>query len=304
MDQLKSYLQTKSDVFVKINLWRGDMETWHHENYDLSEPLLEKLGTRFGARGCDMEFIVETPTPRAVEIGYDGWCLDGAFPTIGIQGFEVKDSVLVAAVQDYGDLPEPIRYINERLSDSLKGYGYRGFWSTEIRATADGQPYLIDPCCRCGSPPSELYQELYDNWDEIFLGGAVGDLVKPNVVAPFGVQVALKSDWAERNWQAVRFPESIAQFVKLTSFSRIGGTVEVAPQDAELTEIGSVVATGPTLLEAIKTVKERCELVKGFRIKPCLDALYDANQTLLDAKNFGIEFPGTPTLKEVATALV
>ena len=56
--------------------------TWKHSTpttYDLSKPKIDELEHQLGAKGKIMEFIVEDGIPDAVEIGYDGWTIDGKF---------------------------------------------------------------------------------------------------------------------------------------------------------------------------------------------------------------------------------
>ena len=47
MTELKDLLKAKDDLWVKVNL-RGDDETWHHQNWQLSERKIELMEFRFG----------------------------------------------------------------------------------------------------------------------------------------------------------------------------------------------------------------------------------------------------------------
>lgn len=286
---LESLLKRTKDKYVKRSTVRGDGETFHHDIFTTSRDELRRLNHDLAAKSEQAEFLVEDPIPDAVEIGYDGWSIDGQFPTIGMQGYEVKDCGLIGVIKPYDELDPRLTAINSRLSDILAQYGYRGFWSTEVRVTTTDS-FLIDPCCRLGSPPSELYQMLYNNWDEILWSGAQGNLVVPVTTARYGVQVILVSHWADRNWQSVVFPDAVAPFVKLKNFTEIDGVTHVMPQDNELVEIGSVVGVGETLQEAIEQVKTVADQVKAFGLKPKLDALRDAVKLIQDGEEKGIDF--------------
>src|SRR5512137_1964280 len=69
-DHLKSVDGKK---WIKVSWTRGDMETWEHESYDLSEPRLDELENKLGAKKKVIEFIVEDDIPDAVEVAYDGY---------------------------------------------------------------------------------------------------------------------------------------------------------------------------------------------------------------------------------------
>lgn len=142
---LRTYLKAYEDQFVKISRYRGVMETFHHLNYEQSQPILDHLAVMFGPLQNEVPFLVEGPIKTDLEVGYDGWSIDGQWPDVGLQGWEAKDKALIASVQDYSKMPEEVTSINEALSPVLKKYRYRNFLSTEIRV-AD-KPFLIDITC-------------------------------------------------------------------------------------------------------------------------------------------------------------
>ena len=72
-DNMEEYLKTHNDLFVKNNLYRGVMETWHHETYQTSKPFLDFLKTEYGMYQGEEKFILETPIDNAVEFGFDGF---------------------------------------------------------------------------------------------------------------------------------------------------------------------------------------------------------------------------------------
>jgi hypothetical protein len=143
---LRTYLREHEDQYVKISATRGDMETFYSKNYKLIEPRLNELAHRLGAKANKVEFIVEDAINDAVEVGYDGFSIDGQFPSHTLYGIEIKDRGYIGRVKAYDDLPEQIRDVNHRFSPILQTYNYRNFWSAELRITKDGTAYSIDPC--------------------------------------------------------------------------------------------------------------------------------------------------------------
>lgn len=291
IDALRDYLKDHPNVWVKVSTVRGDMETWRSESYDLSEPKLDELEHKLGAKKKLAEFMVEDSIDDAIEVGYDGFTVDGQFADTSFFGFEIKDLGFVGKVVAYNDLPEPIKDVNGKLSPWLKRQKYRGFISTELRVTRDGTPYLIDPCARAGSPPSEIYQDLYSNWCQIIWEGADGNMVEPEAIAKFGVEAMIHSSWADKNWQAVSFPEEIRPFVKLRNATKIDGVYYVVPTDCGLPEIGAVIGFGDTVEEAIEDVTDHANQVKGYYIDIKLDSIPKALHEIETAQDeFRIPF--------------
>ena len=288
IDALRRHLKTRENVFVKIPSLRGDMETFKADNYGVVEPRLNELAQNIASK--TWEFIVEDEIPDAIEVGYDGYSIDGRFPKEGIVGVEVKDEAYVCATMAYRELPKEVRSVNQCLAGTLKDYRYRGFISTEIRATPDGKAYLIDPCMRCGSPPSELYQMMFSNLADIMWEGAGGIVIEPEMVKPFGAQLLLISDWADKNWQQVEFPKSIRENVKLHNLTVIDGEYYVAPQWTGNPAVGAVVAMGDTQENAIAECKRIAAMVEGYSIEKPEQAIDKAGEQLT-------EFLGTPKSK-------
>ena len=305
IQDLREFLQENDNKYVKISLLRGDFETFHHENYELSEPLLDEIEQKLGPYKFFKEFIVEDAIDDAVEIGYDGWTIDGNYPGVALQGYEIKDVSYIGMIRPYQDLPEPLLEVNRKLAPVFAEYSYRGFWSSELRVQKDGKPYLTDPCARAGSPPSELYQEIYSNWGDIIWGGAHGEVVDPEPRAKFGVEVLIHSQWADQHWQALYFPPQLREWVKLRNLCQVDETWYVAPQTVGLPEIGAVVAVDDSLLGAIAKVKSYCEQIKGYSVDLPLKTLLDAVEQIQEGQGFGLTFPpgALPSQSQVAHAL-
>ncbi|WP_340054498.1 hypothetical protein [Pseudomonas sp. JAI120] len=195
-------------------------------------------------------------------------------------GGEVKDEAYLMQTVRGAELPEQVRTVNEKLAPALKSYGYRGFLSTEVRCTKDGKAYLIDPCCRAGSPPNELYQVLMENIAEVIWYAAEGIVIEPEYKAKWGAEVLLISEWADQNWMHVAIDKSVADFVKLRNFCRIEGEYYVIPQWTGCAEIGAVVAYGDTPDEAIANCKAVADKVEGHLLDKPLDALDIAREQL------------------------
>lgn len=283
LDRLRDFLKENDDQYVKISRTRGDMETFHAPTYKLIEPRLDQLEHHLGAKKHIQEFIVEAPIEPAIEVGYDGYTIDGKFPKTALYGVEVKDTAYLGQVVPYHQLPAGAQEVNKRLSGMFADWTYRGFWSSEIRIKA-GKPYLIDPCCRMASPPGELYQMMIENLADVLWHGAMGDLVEPEFSDTWGAQIVMRSSWAEHNWTALDIPASIRDNVKISYLTRIRDRNYFVPQPIEMAEFGSVVATGSSPDDAIRNVTKIADKIEAYGLKFNFEALEDAKADMAKLK--------------------
>lgn len=285
---LRTHLHAHEDQYVKVNRARADCETFHAETYRLAEPRLDQLAHTLGPRQETIEFIVEDSIPDAVEVAWDGYCVDGEFPARCLVGIETKDKGYVGVMQEYGDVTDGLRELNAIAGPLLKDYQYRNFWSMEARITKDGTPWLIDPCARAGSPPHEVELLAYTNLAEILWHGSVGELVDPIPADPWAAQVQLRSDAPPDTWQALEIPSEHARQVKLHFRARIKGRDYVTPAGVKQGIIGSVCATGPSLEAVKESVGAVAKDLKGCYLDAPLHALDDAEHAIEELETFGI----------------
>lgn len=291
LSKLRDYLKEHEDRYVKISRFRGCMETWHHINYELSEQMLDHLAVKLGPLQDAIPFTVETPLVTDIEVGYDGITIDGQWPKFAIQGYEAKDRGLIAAVQEYKDLPEEITKVNDALSGTLKDFRYRNFFSTEIRVVED-ESYLIDPTCRCPSPCIEIQLETWANLGEMMWFGAQGEMIDPEPSTMFGVECLIEHTGSDEEWRTLQIPEKSRRWTKLYSVCKHGDIYCIPPFPHSHTTIGMMVGIGDTIEEALEHLKENAELLKGQPVSIPTDALYHTLIEIRKAEEKGIEFTG------------
>lgn len=283
LDNLREHLKTVEDKYVKTNAnIRGTSETWHHLSYNLSQAHLDKLSSRFGALRESQEWLVDDPIPNVPEIGYDGMCIDGMFPSKGIIGVESKDKAYYGQFMSVNQMPKIVRDINDKLSPVLAEYGYRGFFSSEIRGD-----YLLEPTCRQPSPAGECEQEMYKNLSEMIWSAAEGIVVDPIPTATYCAQVMLLSnEMDDATPLPIDIPDEVRQWVKLYN-SSMGedGQEWVSPTPTRMSEIGSVVGIGNTPDEAIRQCEKHCDGYDkwAMRLEINLEPLYEARKDLRKA---------------------
>lgn len=283
MKELRAHLQKKENegVFVKISRVRGLCESFESPNYELVLPKLDAIQAELGMRSEVQEFVVEQPVPDAVEVGYDGWTIDGKWPAQCLVGVEKKDQCYFGRVKDYAMIDKNVRVVNDKLAPTMKQYGYRGFFSSEIRVGKDGKPYLIDCTCRHASPAGESILECVDNIAEVIEGGSKGEMVTPKMRGKFVAQTLLTSDFSEDHWLPLEIPKEVRPHVYLYHSLMVGDQEGIVPTGCDMNQIGSVVAVGSTPEQAIKQCRELADQVKGYKVTHSSDALEEAAKDLL-----------------------
>ena len=286
LDALRVYLKSHRDQWVKISCTRGDMETFHSKNYKLIEPRLDELEHNLGAKKKIMEFIVEDDIDEVTEVGYDGYAVDGSYPSCAMVGIEAKNKGYLGMMQDTKHMLPQVQAVNNAIVAQLREWKYRNFISLEMRITDDGTPYVIDPCTRLTSPPGELLLAMYTNLADIFWEGAEGRCIDPIPAGKYGAELVISSGWADKNWQAIEFPAKLRPFIKLRNLAIIDGRYYCVPQAVGLNEVGSIVAYGETLDEAIEACEEYSHEVEGYFLEvhpECLEDIKHEFDTVEDS---------------------
>lgn len=260
---LRAFLNDKQDVFIKVSKYRGDFETAHFRNLTLDARVLDGIAQRFGPLQDLITFYVFDRIDTDIEDGIDTWRIEGEWPKRILHAMERKDKSLIGALQDFADVAEPVREVNERFASALDRYGYRGAFSTEVRLAED-VPYFIDPTCRFGSPPSQLQSVMIDNLPQVIYHGARGEMVEPEAEHSVGAQVLITSDREKEEWLPFQMAKELRPWIRASFSCQIEDVLTIAPNPIENFS-GWLLATGDSIAEVIETLKERkAMLPDGF----------------------------------------
>jgi len=290
IQKLRDYLKTVNDKYIKISYFRGEMETWKHTNYKLSETQIDELEHNLGPLKNVIEFIVESKLDAIVEAGLDMYNIDGKYPENVLLGYELKDIAYCSKHTKFSSLPEKFKDVHTKLSNTFKAYQMRGFFSSEVRVTKDDDWYLIDPCVRQGSPPSELYMEMIDNLAEVMWFGSEGKLIEPKYSCEYGLLVNIYSTWSDENWQPIFVPDTIKRFVKFKYCLKQDNAYYIVPQHNHSYQIGSVIAFDDSIEKCIAKIKKYAEQIKGCYLDIKLDNLDKCIEAVKQGEQVGIKF--------------
>lgn len=291
---LREYFKDAEDVYVKISRWRGDWETFHWRSWDQDEIELIARELKVGKIKDEITFYVFDALDIEVEDGVDTWCIDGEWPSVVMHGMEKKDKFFIGTFQEFDDVPDEVREVNEKLSEFFQTFGYRGAFSSEVCITKDKTPYFTDPTCRFGSPPSQIQMEMIDNWGDVVWAGANGVCVDPVQVAKFGVQgiVQVGSDPVTVRESCVDISPDVEQWLKC-SYCYGAGKTTVFPVQPEDSCRAWLIGIGDTIQGAIDHFTSNLAgLPDGATCS--LDGLPDLLDEIRTAERMGMTFTDQP----------
>lgn len=164
---LKNYLKVNPNKYVKINIFRGDMESFYAKDYTSVEMKLIQIECAFGPHKEEYDFIVEDPIKTDVEVGFDGFFNGREFIEPYFIGYEYHKNLYVAHVTD--ELPVPIEETLTAFQPLFTKMNYRGAMSTEEKIVSEKEHYFLDACMRLPNPLSALYSnpDIIRNWPEV-----------------------------------------------------------------------------------------------------------------------------------------
>lgn len=283
---LQEYLKENKNVWVKLNKFRGLTETFNSKKEFLSRPEVNKLRSDSGLMGSEIVFVVEDTIKSEAEIGYDGFFSNEEFPDTCLYGVEIKDVAYCGKVIKYEQLPKVLKDINEKMKPMLIKEKYCNTISTEVRMIDKDNGFFIDPAMRFPSPPGEIYPNIISNLGEFMFQAALGRNIKLEFNATYGMQAIIWSQWSNNDWNNIEIPEDIKPFVKIKNLFQVDGKMGIAPPMKDLTQIGSIVATGSSIKECIKKIQEYAEKLEGIDLVVKIDQLDKAIETLAIAEKY------------------
>ena len=152
--------------------------------------------------------------------------------------------------------------------------------------------YFIDPTCRTASPAGEEMLDLFGNIGDIFWRGAHGELVQPEITAPFAGEAYIHWTGEKQEWKCLKVPEEFRDRVKIYGSAFVDGAYWWPPEDEEV--IGCIVGLGETPGEVIDSIKESVEALGDAAISVNLASFVDLIAEIKKAKDQDIPFSDQP----------
>lgn len=292
IDDLREKLKKVKDKYVKISLYRGIGETFHHKSYEYPETktTLAEWEKELGILDKEVDFIIEDPIKAFVENIAIEWFFTKEGPlNRGLIGIENKNSFYLGKSIEYKDIPGSIKTVSDAFVPVFRKYDVRGAVSLEGHITEDNKFYYDDPCMRFGRPPVGSIVNSYKNFTPIAKSVAEGKLIDAEMLSKYVIEVMLQVREPGKGQIPIEFPEKYADNVIIANLCKIDGRYIHLAQDKEPI-IGSVVATGNSIYDARDEALEIAAKVKGPGVYFDKDGFDMIEETIKKAKRIGINF--------------
>lgn len=289
LDELRKELaESKTKHWIKPAVTRGDFETFGHEDYSLTAPLLDKMESDLGPLAADYGFIVEDNLDGC-EVACDGWTVNGVNLAPCGYGYRVGNGYVGKVAHE---LPRPLRLVNTAYAPVFEKHQSRCCFSFECLVD-NGKPYVIDPAIRFSSMPVEVWVELWKNFSEVLWQGAGGKPIEPEPTGRYYAETVVHCGHsALGTWSALRFDakECERKWLKVWRPCIINGQLYRVPSAQSSTEVGAVCAVGDSLEEAVEVCNERADRISGFEIKAAPLDLKAVEAKIEEGREHGVEW--------------
>lgn len=257
--QLINALKEKKNVFVKIDVFRGLIESFYAKDYPSVSLLIDQITQSLGPFKETFPFIIEDAIPAKVEVGYDGFFNGQDYVYPCLTGIEMSKNGYIAKVSD--EMALPIKESMDKLKPALQRVDWRGCISTEERIVSRSEHYIIDICARSASPLGVLYPQFILNWPEVVYKIGLKQKVKLDIPYKYVGTFALSSQHAVNNWLELNIDEKDRGNIKLLMAAKNNGKY-YAVKGYE--KVVVLIAGGSSVDQVIFTLKKYAGKVSAY----------------------------------------
>jgi len=285
--ELKKYLQEYPDKYIKINIFRGDMESFYAKDFESVEMVLDQIESAFGPHKEEYEFIVEDPIKTDVEVGFDGFFNGSEYIKPYFVGYEYHKNLYVAHVTD--ELPSPIEETLSAFQPLFQKMGYRGALSTEEKIVSEKEHYFLDACMRLPNPLSALYPAVISNWADAVYKIGKGEDVELDIKYKYVGAYGLISTNADKTYVKVNIDPKHRDSVRYQMVcSRKDGYNYSVPH---WPIVAILTAGGDSVDEVLTKLKESVEFVDAHGIdKDGIESIDVIKDVIKNGEKVGIPF--------------
>ncbi len=286
--KLRSYLQKNKNKYVKINIFRGDMESFYAKEYDSVEMVLDSIEDALGPHKEEYDFIVEEAVETEVEIGVDT-IFNGTDYIGGFCGYELHKNLYMAHVwNDLSDLPSSMEETLSAFQPLFQKMNYRGAMSTEEKVVSPSEHYFLDACMRLPNPLSALYPVMIENWAEVVYKVGLGQPVELDIKYKYVGAFALTSNYCDKNYVKVDIDPKHRDDVR---YQMVCGRKDHVYTVPGWSIAGIVIAGGGSVDEVLSKLKENVQYIEGHGIdKDPIHGIDMIKEVIEKGKKVGIPF--------------
>ncbi len=256
-EELEEFLEENrgKSYYLKLNSFRGDLETSKVTSVDDAQAFLDKLAGIIGPLIEEIPFLLEEEIKDAVEVGVDAWFDGENFCPIVCNAFEIKANNFGRYLRLEEWIPFRDMLTNPKFIDYLRSVNHRGpinfegFWDGE-------EIYISDPCIRHSYPLSVQHALVIPDYTEFIISIATGECIVPNISDKiyFGLVNIYSDAMIGTNlWMPLNIPEELRDRVAFRRAVMIDDKPYAAPPDSLIL---SIINSGRDLKEVADKLKE------------------------------------------------
>lgn len=283
---LREYLTKNKDKYVKINIDRGDVESFYAKDIGSVDLKLDELSSMLGPFKEKYEFIVEDAIHTDCEIGFDGFFNGIDYLKPYIYGYEYKKQLYIARVSN--ELPKQIKETLDAFKPVLQKLDYRAGISTEEKIVSKTEHYFLDLTARLPSPLSALYPSYIENWSEVVYKIGLKQPVKLDIKHKYLASLPLGSTHADTNWVEMDIDKKDREHIKFVSACKNDGKYYAVKG---YSEVAVIIAGGESVDEVLEIIKKYADRVDADGLdKKSVFGIDHIKDIIEYGKKLGIDF--------------
>lgn len=294
VDNVVNFLKkNKGTYYIKLNKYRGDVETFGSDN---AAEVATLLYPAFPVMGDEMDFILEKKVKDGIEIGCDAFFNGERFLKTYFFTVESKGTGNMSIAVNNSVLDETL----QKLTPYLKENKYHGAFCLEGFYTKDKRFLFTDPTPRCAFPCSAQWALAIKDYDKFLRGVAAGTIDDLKVHYSYSIQqsffVTNPKQWRKININDKDLKEN-KQRISLRKGLKIGGDLYFVPEDDLMLSCNGA---GNSLEEAIQNALDCSEMVSAYSSTRAIGTEQLFMQAIENLKEYGIEITPISMKKETA----
>jgi hypothetical protein len=285
---LREYLKENKDKYVKIDLFRANLESFHAKDYESVETILDEMDVTLGPFKDIFEFIVEDAidADESVEPGQDVFFNGKEFVKPMLFGYEIAKSFYIGKFTN--ELAKPLQNTLDKLTPVLKRINYRGAMSIEEKVVDKDTSYMLDVCARQPAPLSAGYVEWIKNYPELIYKIACAEDVQIDPIDTYVGAMPLECSHAQDNWVRIIMDEKNRKNIKFRQFVKHDGYYYGVPG---MTGLVVVIAWGKSVDEVYSRLEDMFKEVEAYGLqKDVLGGMDIARKEIEKGEKLGIKF--------------
>jgi hypothetical protein len=284
---LRDVLSKRSNLFVKLNQFRGNRETFKGHNLAKADRIIDEIEYEIGPFKSILPFNVEEEIKGGLlEPGFDLFFNGKDFIKPYQWGIEC-DSPYIGKFSD--KLPPTMQKTIEALQPILSRMDYRGAVSTEEILINKDKSYFLDFTARFPQPLSVIWTESITNFSDVIWKVAGKEDVTINPIAEYVGCLPVHSGHAKDSWLKVYYDKKFSRYIKPHFGCEINGERSSVPVNNN-TIVATLIAWGKSPQSVADKLKKLLEEVDADYIEKDHTALDRIMKDIKKLKDLGIDF--------------